>query len=288
MNRFARAALPALLVLGIGSYAALEAQPATEQGKRDPARVLPGRYVADTAHTLVGWRVSHFEVSDYFGIFGDVAGWLQIDPGNLAATRLEMTIPVTKVTVASAGLRDHLTRDGKAGARPDFFGPDMPDARFVSTSMKKTGPLKAAVAGNLTLNGVTRPVAIAAEFTGATVHPMTGRTYIGFKGRAAIKRSDFGLGFGVPMVSDRVELDIAAAFEKAEAGVAEDRCNAGAAADAIGRKDTAALRAEVARKVGHQRIRWLPPGAIVTQDLRSDRLNVDIDAGGVIVRLRCG
>ena len=69
---------------------------------------------------------------------------------------------------------------------------------------------------------------------------------------------------------------------------AADPCNSRAASDAIGRKDAAALRAEVARKIGHNRVRWLPPGSIVTQDLRSDRLNVDLDAGGVVTRLRCG
>lgn len=291
MNRLALAAAPALVLLCLGSYAALNAQAAMElPGKLDPARVTAGRYTVDTGHTLIGWRVDHFGISDYFGIFGDVSGTLELDPKNLAAARLDLTIPVSKVTTASKGLTDHLLRPGRDGDKPDFFGAKPADARFVSTAVRRTGPLKANITGNLTLNGVTRPVTIAAEFTGAGPHPMNKRLNIGFKGATAIMRSQFGIGYGIPMVSDRVRLDLTAAFEKSSAATppAADACGAAAAGDAIGRKDTPALRAEVARKVGHSRIRWLPPGTMVTQDLRGDRLNVDIDAGGVIVRARCG
>ena len=295
MNRLALAALCAstLAIAGIGGHAALEAQSAQAQppGRLDPARVIKGSYEVDPAHTLVGWRVSHWAISDYFGIFGDVKGRLDLDPANVAATRLYVTIPVSTVTVANAGLRDHLLRPGKDGGKPDFFGSDSAPATFQSTAVRRTGPRTANITGDFTLNGVTRPVTIAAEFTGAGPHPRNGLINIGFKGRAAIKRSEFGITFGIPSVSDRVELDLTAAFQitsGAPSAPPADACRRSAAEDAIGRKDTPALRAEVARKVGHSRIRWLPPGTIVTQDLRGDRLNIDIDEGGVVVRVRCG
>nr|WP_276321476.1 I78 family peptidase inhibitor [Qipengyuania sediminis] len=80
------------------------------------------------------------------------------------------------------------------------------------------------------------------------------------------------------------------AFERAveTAAAAPDACGAAAAGAMIGRKDTAALRAEVARVAGHNRIRWIAPGTMVTQDRREDRLNVDLDDGGVVTRVRCG
>lgn len=294
MNRLALAAAPALVLLGLGSYVAVNAQSAPPQmpGKPDPARVVAGSYTVDGAHTLVRWTVDHFGFSDYFGIFGDVAGTLTIDPKNLAATKLDVTIPVAKVTTASKGLTDHLLRPGKDGGKPDFFGAAPADARFVSTSVRRTGPTKATIAGNLTLNGVTRPVTIAAEFQGAGPHPMNKRLNIGFRGTAAIKRSDFGIAYAVPLVSDRVQLDIAAAFVKAAdtaaAPESANACGTGPAEAFVGRKDTPEMRSELARAIGHARIRWLPPGSVMTMDYRPDRLNVDLDAGGVITRVRCG
>lgn len=290
MNRFSKAAASTVALLCLASLAAVNAQsaPMRTPGKLDPARVTAGHYAVDPAHTLVGWRVDHLGISDYFGIFGDVAGTLQLDPDDPAASSLDITIPVSKVTVASAGLRDHLLRPGKNDVQPDFFGADPADARFVSTAIRRTGAMTAEITGDFTLNGVTKPVTIAAEFTGAGPHPLNKRLNIGFKGRTTIKRSDFGIGFGIPMVSDEVELDLTAAFEHSGDAAVSDTCNATAAGDAIGRPDTPELRADVTRRVGHGRIRWLPPGTIVTQDLRSDRLNVDLDAGGVVTRLRCG
>ena len=43
---------------------------------------------------------------------------------------------------------------------------------------------------------------------------MTKSTTIGFEGRTEIKRSDFGVAKGVPMVSDGVGLLITVAFDK--------------------------------------------------------------------------
>lgn len=293
MKRFALAAAPALLLLGAGGYAVLNAQGAMQlPGAADPARVTAGHYVVDSGHTLVGWRVNHFGFNDYFGIFGDVTGWLHLDPADLGKTRLDVTIPISKVTVASAGLRDHLLRPGKDGGKPDFFGDAPADARFVSTAIRRTGPMTADITGNLTLNGVTKPVVIAAEFTGAGAHPMSKKLNIGFEGRAKIKRSDFGIGYGVPIVSDEVEFDITAAFEAGSATTAAkpaaDACKAGAVASQVGQTDTPARRAAMTGAVGHSRIRWLTPGTVTTRDLRPDRLNVDIDAQGKIVRVRCG
>lgn len=183
-------------------------------GTLDPAKVEAGSYTVDAGHTLVGWRVNHFGFSDYFGIFGDVTGTLTLDPANIAASQLEVTIPVSKVTTASEGLTNHLLRDGTDGAAPDFFGANPADATFKSTSVSQTGDMQATITGDLTLNGVTRPVTIEAEFTGAGAHPFNQKLNVGFKGTTRINRSDFNINFAIPMVTDAVDLDIIAAFEK--------------------------------------------------------------------------
>lgn len=219
MNRFTLAA--AAIVMGVtGAIAAapaLFAQGAPEvPGAQDASRVTAGTYAADPGHSLVMFEVNHFGFNDYFGIFGDVAGTLVLDPANLDAAKVDVTIPVASVTTASKGLTDHLLRAGKDGGNPDFFGPAPASARFVSTAVKvdEKDATKAMITGDLTLNGVTKPVTFEAEFTGAGANPFNKKATVGFEAEAEIKRSDFGVNYGIPFVSDEVELDISVAFEK--------------------------------------------------------------------------
>ena len=200
--------------LTIGTLHAQQGGAPQLPGAMDVSRAEAGTYAADARHTLVGWRVNHFGFNDYFGIFGNISGTLTIDPAAPQNAKVDITIPVANVVTANAGLTDHLLRAGRDGGKPDFFGPDPAAARFVSTSVMPQGT-KAMVHGDLTLNGVTKPVVIDAEFTGAGKAMMPpNRLTLGFEGTTTIKRSDFGLTTFVPMVSDEVELDITAAFEK--------------------------------------------------------------------------
>lgn len=220
MNRKTLAAAATAVTLAVGTTAlgpALTAQGAPEvPGAMDPSRVTAGTYATDPNHSLIAFEVNHFGFNDYYGLFGDVAGTLVIDPANLAAAKVDVTIPVANVTTASKGLTDHLLRAGKDGGKPDFFGPAPAPARFVSTSVKVDAKdkTKATITGDLTLNGVTKPVTFEAEFTGAGANPFNKKATVGFEAETSIKRSDFGVNAFIPFVSDEVELDISVAFEK--------------------------------------------------------------------------
>lgn len=202
---------PLLLALPLTAQNAPPAKP----GARDPSRVTAGSYKTDPSHTLVGWRVDHLGFNDYFGIFGDATGTLTLDPKALDQAKVDITIPVSKVTTASARLTEHLLRAGKDGGAPDFFGPSPVDARFVSSKVVVKGST-AQIYGQLTLNGVTHPVTLDARFTGAGKTPpfMGAKETVGFEASALIKRSAFNIKTGIPFVSDEVELDITVAFEK--------------------------------------------------------------------------
>ena len=183
-------------------------------GAVDVTRVTAGTYNTDPGHTLISWRVSHFGFNDYFGIFGDATGTLVLDPAKPNASMVDITIPIGKVTTASAGLTGHLLRAGKEGGKADFFGPAPTDAKFVSTSVVAKGTT-AKITGNLTLNGVTKPVVLDTTFSGAGNNPFNKKATVGFHATAVIKRSEFGISYAVPMISDDVTLDISVAFEKA-------------------------------------------------------------------------
>jgi polyisoprenoid-binding protein YceI len=205
--RLIHAAIPALLLTGLAG--ALIAQP----GKPDPAAVTGGDYTVDAGHTLVKWEVDHLGFTPYFGLFGSITGTLTLDPKNPSAAKVDVTIPVSKVTTASSGLTAHLLKPAADGKPADFFGATPADAKFVSTKVTASGT-SATIDGNLTLNGVTKPVTLAAKFYGAGKSPMGGKENVGFTATGSFKRSEFGVGYGIPAVSDAVKLEIVAAFVK--------------------------------------------------------------------------
>lgn len=208
-----------LILASVLAAAPLLAQSAPQSAPKSPgaldvSRITGGTYATDPSHTLIMFDVVHFGFSDYFGLFGDATGTLVLDPKKPADAKVDITIPVAKVTTASAGLTSHLLRPGKDGKKPDFFGPAPADAHFVSTKVEVKG-MTAKITGNLTLNGVTAPVVLNASFKGAGTNPYNKKETVGFAATTKIKRSAFGLTTGIPFVADDVALKIAVPFEKA-------------------------------------------------------------------------
>ena len=71
-------------------------------GQVDVSRVTAGTYATDPGHTLVSWRLNHFGFNDYFGLFGDIEGTLQLDPANPEAASLDVTIPICLLYTSDA------------------------------------------------------------------------------------------------------------------------------------------------------------------------------------------
>ena len=206
--------IAALASLAIGSATLISAQEGQAPGIVDASRVTAGTYAADPSHTLVEWSVGHFGFNPYFGLFGGIEGTLTLDPDAIENARVDMQIPIASVAVPSEGLRDHLLRPGENGGEPDFFGPDPERARFMSTEVIRLDADRALVRGDLTMNGQTGPVALVTQFSGAGANPMSDAETVGFTAETTIARSDWGVDYGIPMVSDEVDLKISVAFEK--------------------------------------------------------------------------
>lgn len=191
--------------------AALLASPVSAQAPAAPAAaaqaVVAGTYKVDPNHTQVVWSVDHLGFSRLYGMVGQVTGQLTLDPAKPQGATLAVDIPLSGLSVTSAGFAKHL-------ASPDLFDiAKFPTARFVSRTVSVNGQ-SATITGDLTLHGVTKPVVLDARFYGAGVNGMSKAQTVGFAATAKLKRSDFGLGYAAPAVSDEVSLDIAAAFEK--------------------------------------------------------------------------
>ena len=168
-----------------------------------PAEVQAGVYALDSSHGKITWSVKHLGFSTYYGQFVNVEATLNLDPANPSASSLTATIPLTDVDPNSDGLKAHLQT-------ADFFDTaNHPVATFVSRSVTVDADdaSEATVVGDLTLRGVTRPVTMEVEFNQAG--PSMGGAYrVGFDGEATIKRSEFGVDYAVPAVSDDVEQHI--------------------------------------------------------------------------------
>lgn len=187
--------------------AVLLSSAAQAQTTQVPAAVKAGAYKLDPDHSKVTWSVTHLGFSTYVGQFAGATGTLKIDPANLAATELLVTIDANQVGTLSAGLDKHLKT-------PDFLDTaKFPTATFKATRVARTGERTADITGDLTLHGVTRPVVLNATFNQAGVNFVDKAYSLGFDAKGVIKRSEFGIGGYVPAISDEVTLHVAAEFK---------------------------------------------------------------------------
>lgn len=204
--RFApRAALVGALAFSLLAGGAVVAQSAMT---RIPAEVQAGAYKLDSSHGKITWSVDHLGFSKYYGQFVNVSAELTLDPANPAASTLTATIPLTDVAPNDDGLKRHLQT-------ADFFDTaNHPVATFRSTRIvvDPSDPDEATVYGELTLRGVTKPVTMEIDFNQAG--QTRGGYKAGFDGEATIRRSDFGITYALPGVSDEVELHIEGEFVK--------------------------------------------------------------------------
>jgi polyisoprenoid-binding protein YceI len=174
---------------------------------QNPVEVRSGSYVLDPAHGKITWSVDHMGFSTYVGQFTDVAGTLDLDVRNPAASTLSATIDTDSVGTLNDQLDSHLRT-------ADFLDTaNFPQAQFAATSIRLIDRDSAAITGNLTLRGVTRPVTIEADFNQAGINPVDQKYTLGFDGETTIKRSDFGINYGLPMLGDEVTLNLEAEFK---------------------------------------------------------------------------
>ncbi|MEJ7925282.1 YceI family protein [Sphingobium sp. AN641] len=203
--------IPAAALVALTGGTVLIAQaPMAAPGTKDATKVTGGSYTVDPGHTQIVFAYDHMGFSNNMGVISESTGTLTLDPKNPTAAKVSIDVPVTNIRTGIAKLDEHL-------AKPDFFDTaKFPKATFVSTGVKPDGATGADIMGNLTIKGITKPVTLDAEFYGAGKAPAMagGKENIGFVATTTIKRSDFGMGYGVPMVGDAIELKIIAAFQK--------------------------------------------------------------------------
>jgi polyisoprenoid-binding protein YceI len=161
-------------------------------------------WAPDKAHSEVDFTILHMSLTNVRGRFGNIGGTVVWNDADITKSTVNLTIDVSSVDTG-VGARDN---DLKS---PNFFDvAQFPTATFVSTSISKTGG-GLQISGNLTLHGVTKPVALQVEGPKGPITGMDKKPHSGFSGTTTIKRTDFGIGAKVP--SAVVGEDVALTFD---------------------------------------------------------------------------
>ena len=174
----------------------------------DPADAPAGDYVLDKEHASLTARVSHMGFSHYTLRFDSIDAKYNYDPANPFASQITVTVQANSLDVGDAKISHQFANEFLNASR-------YPEITFVSAGIERTDPNHGVVAGNLTLNGVTRPISLDVTFNGCGLGPFGFGGYrMGFSATTDIKRSDFGMGKYVPIVSDETKIVISASLEK--------------------------------------------------------------------------
>ncbi|OAN51098.1 hypothetical protein A6A04_16865 [Paramagnetospirillum marisnigri] len=190
----------------VAALAAVQPAFAQSSASTDPAKVEAGRYVVDKTHAKIIFSFNHLGFSTSYGLFSDFDAEMTFDPKSPAKSSLAVSVNMDGVVTTVPKFDAHLKS-------PDLFDTaKYPTASFKSTAIEVTGPTTGRITGELTLHGVTRPVVLDTTFNGAGVHPMNKKFVAGFNATAKLKRSDFGLGYALPVVGDEVTLTISTEF----------------------------------------------------------------------------
>lgn len=156
--------------------------------------LVAGTWTIDASHTTVGFSARHL-VSKVRGTFTDVAGTI-VSTENPLSSSVEVTIQAGSITTGNEQRDGHLRS-------ADFFDPTKGGTlTFVSTKISES-PAGYVITGDLTINGITKSVDLAAEFFGVASDAY-GRTVLGAEASTTINRHDFGVDWNMPLEGGRL------------------------------------------------------------------------------------
>jgi polyisoprenoid-binding protein YceI len=167
---------------------------------------LTGDYAVDTARTRIGFAVRLMMVTKVAGQFGEFEGSVHLDGDDPSKSSVQLTIQAASIQTRNKRRDDHLRSSFLDAGRH-------PAITFSSARVDQAGATTFTVTGGLAIRGVTKPVTVDLELTGAEPDPR-GSFRVGFAGQATISRTDWGVSWnaalegGGALVGDRVTLEL--------------------------------------------------------------------------------
>ena len=180
---------------------------------------MANQYSIDKSHSTIGFAAKHMVFTTVRGKFEDYDVSVESPTGEAADAKISAVIKTTSVNTGDEKRDGHL-RSG------DFFDAEtQPEMTFTSTSISKVSDQKYTVNGDLTIRGVTKPIALEATVEALMKDPW-GNTKVIASAKGKINRKEWGLNWnaaleaGAVLVSENIDLDIEAQFAVAVAETA--------------------------------------------------------------------
>ena len=163
-----------------------------------PFSAFGASYTIDPAHTYPYFKISHLGFSTMMGRFNTTEGKLTFDEAKGTGS-VEIKIDANSVDTA------HEKRDKHLRSQDFLNTTEFPSITFKSTKTSLKGG-KGTVEGNITIMGVTKPITLNVTAIKCGAHPFNKKEMCGFDATAKLKRSDFGIKYGLPAIGDDMEL----------------------------------------------------------------------------------
>lgn len=155
-------------------------------------------YTIEATHTFVNWEAKHFGTSTNRGRFDKHSGTISLDKAKNTG-RVEVVIEMASINTGTIPFDTHLKNK-------DFFDVDkFPKSTFTG-DFKLAGGKVTQARGTLTLLGVTKPVALKSKGFNCYTNPFFKKEVCGGDFEATIKRSEYGMTFGLPIIPDEIRL----------------------------------------------------------------------------------
>ena len=156
-------------------------------------------YIVDSYHTFPHFSINHLGFSTLQGRFDKTSGTVTLDRAAKTGS-VNISIETGSVSTGYVKRDEHLKS-------PDFFNAaEFHAITYQSTAVHFKGDKPASVDGNLTIMGVTKPVTLTIDAFNCGTNPMSKKDECGAGASAQIKRSDFGVKYGLPVIGDDVKL----------------------------------------------------------------------------------
>ena len=162
---------------------------------------MAATYNLDPTHTFPSFEADHMGLSVWRGKFNKTSGTVNLDRAAKTGS-LEVKIDADSIDFGLDAMNKHAKDDVM------FNVAKFPTITYTSKSFKFDGDKLVGVDGELTLLGVTKPVALKIDKFKCIMHPRYKKEVCGADATAEFKRSDFGLNYGLPNFSPEVKLAI--------------------------------------------------------------------------------